>query len=458
MATPPPPPGPSNRVALGGKEYSVELNDANFEAASWKNPRYDGSRTTTTVLNQYNNNDVTFGKTAATQKYTRNIYFGNAVIGLNDVPEDPRLLRIENFSYIQTNRFFTINDDDSISVQRLETTKGNFDSKNGFYRAFYEDFPLGSDCRVIVSDDSVKTSLNDRYNIYFNGGTLKKLFSARMPGAGGFGVVSVQAFDIPNYTGNDGNGHKFSFTISSGKFSSLLQFYNENDIRKFYTGSIETRFLGAGNFANYTVEDFEDEFLDPFFEYKYTSDYIGDKRLFLTITTSSQSGSSVHGNEFEAIRTVTKDNMPVGTLFNTENLAELSTIEIVNTGFQSGGSGASAFQSLGYFINPRTRFNYRPVSSPLNNLSPAGGGEPPAALVGYTKMFTLCDDVVPSLLLNLPKEEHLPDGIGRKGFVIIPENIHPHIKQNLVHYLAKAGISLGTDVVPALDNTYRKLM
>jgi len=450
MSTPPPPPGPSNRVALGGKEYSVELNDANFEAASWKNPRYDGSRTKTTTLNKYNDNDVTFGKTAATQKYTRNIYFGNAVIGLNDTPEDPRLLRIENFSYIQTNRFFTINDDDSISVQRLETTKNDFDSKNGFYRAFYEDFSEGSDCRIIVSDDSVKTSLNDRYNIYFNGGTFKKIFSTSMPNDVGFSPTSVQVLQ----DANDPLGHEYTFQIQAGKFSSFTQFYNENDIRKFYTGSLESRTLGAGTFSSYNVETFEDEFIDPFFSFKNTSNYIGDKRLFLTVTTSSNSGSSTPGNEFEAIRTITKDNMPEGTLFNTEDLAEISTIEIINTDFQVFGAGSTTTQRLRYYANRRTTLNYLPTSTTNNNLA---GGVPPA-LIGFTKMFTLCDDTVPSLLLNLPKEEHLPDGIGRKGFVIVPENIHPHIKQNLVHYLAKAGISLGTDVVPALDNTYRKLM
>lgn len=272
MSTPPPPPGPSNRVALGGKEYSVELNDANFEAASWKNPRYDGSRTKTTTLNKYNDNDVTFGKTAATQKYTRNIYFGNAVIGLNDVPEDPRLMRIENFSYIQTNRFFTINDDDSISVQRLETTKDNFDSKNGFYRAFYEDFPQGSDCRVIVSDDSVKTSLNDKYNIYFNGGVLKKLFSAQMPNGNISNLPTIQTSNSP---GSD----NYLFVIYSAKFSSYLEFYNENDIREFYTGSLEPKTVGSGLYNDYDIADFEDEFLDPFFDYKNNSDYIGNKRL-----------------------------------------------------------------------------------------------------------------------------------------------------------------------------------
>ena len=71
--------------------------------------------------------------------------------------------------------------------------------------------------------------------------------------------------------------------------------------------------------------------------------------------------------------------------------------------------------------------------------------------------FTLTDDSNPSLLINLPKNNHLQDGIGQKGFIIIPENIHPHVKKNLTYFLAKAGVPLGIDVVPALDNEFKKL-
>ena len=419
------------KAELGAVEYSLELNDANFEASSWKNPRYDGCQTKTKILNKYDIDDITFGKTAATQKYSRNIYFGNAVIGLNNVPEDTRLMRIENFSYIQTNRFYTINDDDSISIQRLETTKGEFDSKNGFYRSFYEDFPLGSDCRIVVADDSIKTSIQDRYNIYFNGGQLKKLITQPLAYSN---MVATQ-------------GSNFYKTLQSGvKYAIIAKFYNINELRKFYTGSTDD--LNTDLFATYTVNDFEDNYITPFFEYKNNSNYKGNKRMFITFVTESASGSLIDGNEFEAIRTIDNKSMPANTRFNTENLAEISTLELTSVDFITGGSGINVQHNLTWNTSPKTQlnFDYEPhVSIPQN-------------IYKSTLMYTICDDVVPSLLVNLPKEEHLPDGIGRKGFVIIPENIHPHIKQNLVHYLAKAGVSLGTDVVPALDNTYRKLM
>jgi hypothetical protein len=64
---------------------------------------------------------------------------------------------------------------------------------------------------------------------------------------------------------------------------------------------------------------------------------------------------------------------------------------------------------------------------------------------------------IPSILVNLPKNEHLPNGLvpgnyvgsnfvpdpstlqGPK-FVIIPENIHPYIKDNIKYFLIKSGL------------------
>ena len=45
----------------------------------------------------------------------------------------------------------------------------------------------------------------------------------------------------------------------------------------------------------------------------------------------------------------------------------------------------------------------------------------------------------PTLIIDLDKDNELPDGIGTKGFVLIPENTHPDVKKNLDLYLEKAG-------------------
>jgi len=46
----------------------------------------------------------------------------------------------------------------------------------------------------------------------------------------------------------------------------------------------------------------------------------------------------------------------------------------------------------------------------------------------------------PTLIVNMDKESEIPDGLGEKGFVIIPQNCHPKVKNNVEYYLEKAGL------------------
>jgi hypothetical protein len=445
------------KVSTGSKEYSLEINDANFETKSWRLPRYEGSKTITTTLNKYSDNDITFGKTAAVQNYSRNIYIGNAVIGMEDNgSEDSTLINIPAFAYATTNRYITVNNDETISDNKIETTKTNFDSKRGFYRAFYEDFPIGSDCKIIINDESIRTSLKDNYNIYFNGGQLEKLISMTFPSTG---------FEI---TQDQNSLYKIQQNLSS-KFSTIVKFFNKNELRDFYTGSLDDI---DGDTANLNIIQLG-SFITPFFkDFKNNSEYIGDKRMFLSFCT--QSGTPLtpsNGNEFEPIRTTDKDGTPLsggggiivlnpGITKPTRNLSEISTTEVIDiTTIGTGLAGSSLTFNTTYLF-PLNQI-YHPGS--LTNNGGFGGfatteiNHTPSAFSGGTLLINKCDDATPSLLLNLPKNEHLPDGVGQKSFVIIPENLHPHIKRNLTHFLAKAGISLGVDKIPNLDTTFEQL-
>ena len=72
----------------------------------------------------------------------------------------------------------------------------------------------------------------------------------------------------------------------------------------------------------------------------------------------------------------------------------------------------------------------------------------------------MCNDDNPSLLVELNKEQALPDDIGDNEFVILPANIHPFIKDNLNYFLAKGGVNVSGDSTPniKLDNTHRNLL
>ena len=46
----------------------------------------------------------------------------------------------------------------------------------------------------------------------------------------------------------------------------------------------------------------------------------------------------------------------------------------------------------------------------------------------------------PTLIVDIDKESELNDGLGESGFVVIPQNCHPKIKNNIEYYLEKAGL------------------
>jgi len=446
------------RVGTGSKEISLEINDANFETKAWKSSRYDGHQLIAAKgINISTKDDVgNNSKSPIIQHYSRNIYVGNAIVGMDENgSEDPTLVKIPSFSYITTNRYLTVNDDESISDNKIDITKTNVDSKLGFYRSFYEDFPIGNDCRIVVNDESIKTNLKDRYNIYFNGGQFEKLIGITFPSTG---------FNISS------NSELFSIQQNlTTKFSALVKFFNKNELRNFYTGSLDTL---DGDTINLKIPQLS-SFITPFFtNYKDTSNYVGDKRMFLSFCTQSGTPTTPStGDEFEPIRTVIDTGTPttgggglnlanVGITTPTQNLAEISTTEVIDIRLIGNGAPGTTLSFDTTYLFPTNQI-YHPGTS-FNN-GGSGGIETfetnatPSAFNRGSILLNKCDDAVPSLLVNLPKNEHLPDGIGQKSFVIIPENLHPHIKRNLIYFLARAGISLGIDAIPALDTTFKQL-
>ena len=424
-------------VITGSDEYSVELNDANLETKAWKSSRYDGSKTQTQTLNEYTDGDVSFGKTTAVQKYSRNIYVGNGVVGMDDNgSEDPLLVKFPNFSYITALKYFTVNSDDTISNDIVESKPNDFNSRRGFYRAFYEDFPIGSSCKIIINDESIRTNLKDSYQIYFNGGQLEKLIKFNFPNSsGGYYLTNLST--------------SYNITQTATKFLSNVLFLNTNELRNFYTGSLRAI---DGDAENLTLLELN-TYIEPFFSnYKDLSQYIGDKRMFLSFCTQSRIPSSPsNGDEFTPLRTNVTGSIPEGEIYRTENLAELSTIEVMDINYNAVLNGQLIFTKTPLFNTNQT------YVAGGTNLGDNAGVPTPSSFAGGSIILSQTEDATPSLLINLPKNEHLPDGVGAKSFVIIPENLHPHIKKNLTHFLSKAGISLNVDTIPVLDNTFETL-
>ena len=186
--------------------------------------------------------------------------------------------------------------------------------------------------------------------------------------------------------------------------------------------------------------------------------------------TFTQTGSDV------PIRTTKSGSVPNGhPIIFSNDLAELSTGEITNfietaglsvitqvTGLNNGNPGFPGGKEPVNAAKHRFHFNYSTGFAEAtgsrfalleNNtffaaqysasLQPFDHvASPPVFERGRIFISRLVDDN-PSLLVNLPKTNALASGIGDKGFVVIPSNLHPYIKDNITHFLMKAGIDIG---------------
>ena len=113
---------------IGDIDYNVEFNDSVLSTKTWNNPRYDGSKTETQVLNKFTQGDITYGKRTAVQNYSRNIYVGERIIGYLDdlyldlahtVPNTGsfntgKYTGLPDWSFVILKESYTINEDDTI--------------------------------------------------------------------------------------------------------------------------------------------------------------------------------------------------------------------------------------------------------------------------------------------------------------------------------------------------------
>ena len=63
-----------------------EFNDSVLTTKAWNSSRYDGRQLSAQKLNKISKNDVgNNNKTPIIRNYTRNIYIGNEIVGMNTI-------------------------------------------------------------------------------------------------------------------------------------------------------------------------------------------------------------------------------------------------------------------------------------------------------------------------------------------------------------------------------------
>jgi len=214
-------------------EYNFEFNDSVLETKAWNSSRYTGKQLQASNINEFTDGDTTYGKTPVLQNYTRNIYLGSRVVGMNSSSiDDGTLTHFEGFSYITMHEYLTINDDLSITRRSIRGDDETNIKKKGFYRSFYHDFPINSEAEIKLFDETIDDNLNPSYNIFNNSGQLQKLLLVERHDTdntgSGYGVVYSGSNQLFYATSSAQNDLGAEFTIYN---KQLL-------IDNFFTGSL----------------------------------------------------------------------------------------------------------------------------------------------------------------------------------------------------------------------------
>lgn len=239
----------SNDVRLYGvdlyrnvhKSDLIEFDDAVLETKGWNSSRYSGRQLQGSKINEFNEGDNSYAGTPVVQNYSRNIYLGSRVIGMESGSiEDASLLNLPGFSYITVHEYITVNDDLSVTKNTIRGDIGErVVKKKGFYQSWYKDFPNQSKIEVKTLDRKLQQSLRPNYTIFNNSGQLQKLLLVhKAPDPAGFHHVALYNRDSSPSTDPEDN----AFSFATGSYLTLgsnFFFFNKSLlVDEFFTGSL----------------------------------------------------------------------------------------------------------------------------------------------------------------------------------------------------------------------------
>ena len=240
-----------------------EFNDSVLTTHGWNSSRYSGRQLTGSKINEYTEGDSTFALTPVIINYSRNIYIGSRVLGMREPglgnPTDGTLTPFPGFSYVTVDDYITVNSDDTITRRSIRSGRGEdgeLNAKKGFYQAWYQDFPIGTQVEIRPLDTQLAQSLAPRYNIFNNSGQLQKILLVTQNHAvytgsdagsidynsGSYYAASYNTSSkIFDYCSGSGNPNGTDIGAEFSVFNNLLL------VTDFFTGSLIAAPQGVNN-------------------------------------------------------------------------------------------------------------------------------------------------------------------------------------------------------------------
>jgi len=246
-----------------------EFNDSVLTTHGWNSSRYKGKQLSSAKINEYTAGDTTFSHTPVVSNFTRNIYIGSRVLGMREPglgnATDGTLTPFPGFSYVTVDDYITVNSDDSITRRSIRSGRGEegeLNAKKGFYQAWYQDFPIGTNVEVRPLDTKLAQSLAPRYNIFNNSGQLQKILLVTQNKAA-YSDVGALEYDSGSYYAASYNTSSKIFDYCSGSGNpngtdiggEFSVFNNLLLVTNFFTGSLIAAPQGVNSSAPTSEQD-----------------------------------------------------------------------------------------------------------------------------------------------------------------------------------------------------------
>jgi hypothetical protein len=389
-------------MAIGDKSYTVEINDSEFEREGWKRGRYKGTKLISSKINKFTEGDITFGREPVIEQFSRTVYVFNqadnsfeSLAGIfypttdefNQTLNDKRIIGSTRFK-IDRAITFTIGNPKDFSQIEPGVDKDD-PTFNYFDTLVKTDFSLFSSCSVKFFDNTNNGFVKPKYTVGYNRGDFN-------PAVAFFQSAST------------------STNVSASINESSFQYGIDNNSRLYINPNVEDWFiaqngasgsqgtLGGGNTA-------------------ITIDHIGDKDDVNSVEGYFFGLSSRLGSKNDSYYiSFDQGNGGPGTLSQKNLLKAFDVHELEDSGSNIDISS--------------NNFNIKTTGRYGGNFKTTYDG---SSLEEFVLFRENTSNNTVHLDFNLSTEA--PAGVGNGG-VIIPDNLHPSIKESLNVYLGNAGL------------------
>tara|TARA_R110000737_G_scaffold97684_1_gene131838 strand:+ start:1128 stop:7454 length:6327 start_codon:yes stop_codon:yes gene_type:complete len=436
-------------------QRDIEFDDSLIDMASWKLPRYEGSKLTGAKINEYTVGDISYGLNPVIEQKSTAIYFGKNLIGTDG--EDDSLVTIKNHSYIDIEKILIINkDNDTFKIIDLKNEE--YKGVNGYIA---NDFKDGSSFNIELLDNKIHHKLKDSYSAKFNQGYLYKVLEHK--GKNGTGNIYNEGIQVgyldvastsPYATstsqnvfcyGNDSNTmNSDTLTLKSNTLTKKIWPVEQSFGRvDFITSSL-------ANFAYSSMENlgmFINSMLIPVAsesQYRLFGTFnLGQPIQVADYTPDSNQGiKSISTAEFDLEAYVIAGSLH-DQISGSSNMSGFGRTLVrpdhlvipIMQGHHDIITDKKAGAGITWPINGGTTGGSHTGATDIQLQYYFGGNSHVSAIYQISYL-----EETNSIIADIDKPIELANDVGDEGYILIPDNLDKEIKDNIDFYLHKAGI------------------